>query len=106
MWHLFQLLIVFAVGGTNIVYHWTDNGYVVALFGGIAAYLATVIVAWIIALPCLFRLILRRCTASYPYSHGYPSSHISRIPRSTWHRPNTLEDLGRTRISDDSSEFR
>ena len=44
MWFLFQGLIVFAVAASNIHWHWTPNNYVVAVFGFLAALLATVAV--------------------------------------------------------------
>ena len=43
-WKLFQLSIMFAVGAANIRHHWTDNGLLVGIMGGVAAYLATLAV--------------------------------------------------------------
>lgn len=41
MWFLFQGLIIFAVGASNIYWHWTPNGYFVGLLGIGLAYGAT-----------------------------------------------------------------
>jgi hypothetical protein len=41
MWYLFQGVIIFAVGASNIYWHWTPNGYLVGLVGVGAAYGAT-----------------------------------------------------------------
>jgi hypothetical protein len=41
IWFLFQGAIVFSVGASNIHWHWTPNGYLVALVGVVAAYGAT-----------------------------------------------------------------
>jgi len=38
MWFLFQAVIVFAVGVSNIAYHWTPNGFLVGLIGVGLAY--------------------------------------------------------------------
>ena len=46
LWKLFQLAIVFGVACTNIWWQWTDNGYVVALIGAMAALWATLILGW------------------------------------------------------------
>lgn len=44
MWFLFQCVIVFAVGASNIAYRWTPNPYVAGLIGIGAAYGATLLV--------------------------------------------------------------
>lgn len=46
MWKVFQLAIFIAVVGSNIEYQWTPNGYLAAILGGLAAYLATVFLTW------------------------------------------------------------
>lgn len=33
MWWIFQSSIIFAVGASNIYYHWTPNPYLVGLIG-------------------------------------------------------------------------
>jgi len=42
MWLLLQSLVIFAVVGTNIHWHWTENIYLPAILGFVAALLLTV----------------------------------------------------------------
>ena len=42
MWLLLQSLVIFAVVASNVHWHWTPNGYLAALLGGLAALLLTV----------------------------------------------------------------
>lgn len=41
-----QFCIFVAVVGSNGQYHWTPNGYVAALLGLLAAFLATLFLIW------------------------------------------------------------
>jgi hypothetical protein len=103
MWGFFQLLVMFAVGGTNIVYEWTDNGYVVSFFGFIAAMLATIAMSFLLSLPGLVRSIFRRCFGAETHSDRNASRHVDRLPRSTWRPRDTPEDFRRPRIGYDPS---
>ena len=49
MYFLLQASIIFAVMASNIHWHWTPNGYVASILGGIAALLATVAVNGLLA---------------------------------------------------------
>jgi hypothetical protein len=49
-WHLLQLLIVFAVVGTNIHWQWTPNGLLAGLAGGVVAFVVTYLIAGIVDL--------------------------------------------------------
>ena len=39
MWLLLQSLVMFAVGCTNLVWHWTPNNYLVGILAWLAALL-------------------------------------------------------------------
>lgn len=41
MWKIFQLLVVFAVVGTNIEWQWTDNPLAATVVGILVAFVAT-----------------------------------------------------------------
>ena len=49
MYFVFQSSIIFAVCASNIRWHWTPNGYLASMLGGIAALLATVAVNGLLA---------------------------------------------------------
>ena len=51
MWFLFQGLILFAVGASNILYHWTPNSYLVGLAGLGLAWSLTWLVSSLMARP-------------------------------------------------------
>lgn len=38
MWHLFQCVVIFAVGASNIHWQWTPNPYLAGLIGVLLAY--------------------------------------------------------------------
>jgi hypothetical protein len=42
MWLIFQSLIVFAVGASNIRWHWTESRYLASVLGFLLALLVTV----------------------------------------------------------------
>jgi hypothetical protein len=105
MWHLFQLLIMFIVGGTNIVYEWTDNGYLVGLAGMVAAYCATVVLYVLLGLPGMLRSFIRRCLGTDTDPYCYPSRHVDSLPRSTWRMGEAAKNLGRSRIGDDPGQL-
>jgi hypothetical protein len=105
MWHLFQLLIMFIVGGTNIVYEWTDNGYLVGLAGMAAAYCATVVLCVLLSLPSLLRSFVRRCLEADTDPDRYPSRHDCSLPRSTWRMGEAAKNLDRSRVGDDPSQL-
>lgn len=50
MWHLFQILIMFAVMASNIHWKWTPNGYLASAIGIGLALLITLILNEIIEL--------------------------------------------------------
>jgi hypothetical protein len=102
MWHLFQLLIMFIVGGTNIVYEWTDNGYVVGLVGMAVSYCATVVLYVLLS---TLRSFVRRCLGTDPYPHGDASRHVDRLPRSTWRAREAPEDSFGSWIGDDPGKL-
>lgn len=56
MWKLLQVSIFVAVAVSNIEYQWTPNPLLVAIIGGLAAYVATVTLSWMIELPTRRRL--------------------------------------------------
>jgi hypothetical protein len=49
MYFLLQASVIFAVCASNIHWHWTPNGYLASMLGGIAALLATVAVNGLLA---------------------------------------------------------
>jgi hypothetical protein len=51
MWFLFQGLILFAVGASNILYRWTPNSYLVGLAGLGLAWSLTWLVSSLMARP-------------------------------------------------------
>jgi len=55
VWFLLQSLIVFAVMASNIFWHWTENVYLAAMIGIVAALLATVAFAKIFKRVLSFR---------------------------------------------------
>jgi hypothetical protein len=60
MWFLIQSAIMFAVLASNIQYHWTPNGYLASMLGGIAALLATVAINGLRTTIARWRLAERR----------------------------------------------
>ena len=102
MWHLFQLLIMFIVGGTNIVYEWTDNGYVVGFVGMAAAYCATVVLYVLLS---TLRSFVRRCLGTEPYSYRDASRHVDCLPRSTWRTREAPKDGFRPWVGDDPRQL-
>jgi hypothetical protein len=49
-WYLLQSSIIFAVMASNIHWHWTPNGYLAALAGGVLAYGVTVFLSYLTSL--------------------------------------------------------
>lgn len=45
MFYLLQILVIFAVGASNIYWHWTPNGYLVGLIGIGIAYGLTLLIS-------------------------------------------------------------
>jgi len=62
-----QFAIVVAVVGSNGQYHWTPNGYVAGLLGGLAALLMTLLVAGI---GDLFLILKKKLNHQSPPSSG------------------------------------
>jgi hypothetical protein len=60
MYFLLQSSIIFAVLASNIAWHWTPNGYLASMLGGIAALLATVAINGLRASIARSRLAERR----------------------------------------------
>src|SRR6202165_4730481 len=101
MWHVFQLLVVFAVGGSNIVYQWTENGYCVGLVGTVAALGATVILSWLLALPSALRRLFFPRVHPGTYRECNPRRHVDGVLRGTGHARYASKDLSRPRIGYD-----
>ncbi len=50
MWYLLQALVIFAVVGSNIHWHWTPNDYLASMLGIVAAFLVTVVISTLLKL--------------------------------------------------------
>lgn len=81
MWHLIQFSVFFAVVASNIHWHWTPNGYLAALCGGVAAFLVTVSVNGTVLL--LRRLRGRQLRPEFGAGESRDGHLLRRGPRDT-----------------------
>lgn len=51
MWFVFQGFVMFLVIASNIHWQWTPNGMLAGIIGAGAAWLSTLSLAWLLALP-------------------------------------------------------
>lgn len=98
MMYFVQICAVLAVTWASIHYEWTPNGYAVAIVAFFAALLATAIVIEIKLLPSRFARLHNRIFGL----KDEPRDEVLRLPRTLWHRGDTLEDRSRLRIGKDS----
>lgn len=98
MMYLAQIAAFLAVTWASIYYEWTPNPYATGIVAFFAALLVTAIIIEIKLLPSRLARLHRRC---FGLKHE-PRDEIARLPRTSWHRYNAVEDRRRLRIGKDS----
>src|SRR6476646_8487606 len=101
-WYIFQGIVGGAVYISNFRWHWTPNGYVVAIACGIAAYSATALATFLLSLPSKISTFVQRCRVLALRDDTQSGQQtLSRIDRQLG---DALEQRSRLRISDNSRQ--